>query len=439
MIMVSRREELRAAIKNRRRSKSIAAGSSVGRIAVGEVDRPKEVDSGCKPNDFTSSTPLDSTVSTADMSMSFDTSFNGGNTESNSPMMAPPAAPAVGYNTPNVKRRVRFGGSSGGGAHSPIEESMLNKNQMSPKMPAESFEWTSSLTPEMGLTPIKDDQTPVDDFYPFGEESDDEFAGLEFPAVKIQFDGDEVGASSSPVGDSNDMDSIKKVQINNGAKTSKSSSVKKPSVKEDMLLQLREENERLKNELKEASEEAGTLDAAGALVDESSRIDTADESTLFLENSILDTSFYENSAVTGNVNEDSQDYYSVDEGASYNSRSEGDWVNVTLDSDLGSVSIGSTINITYNAMDAGPSSSTLRQALRHQKADSYTSTCPSVIEEIKGTCEDARNAFNQVLNAFFVSLDDVDKTADAMSGVKKDLLVSHTDKYVPCEFKSRGA
>lgn len=422
VIMISRREEIKAAIKNRRRSKR---QSSVGRIAVGEVDRPKdkEFDAGCKPNNVSSSIPLDSTVSTASVTMSFDTSFNSGNTEINSPVMASPAAP-IGCNTPTVKKRVRFGGSSDGGAHSPIGDNMLNKNQILPKMPAESFEWTSSLTPEIGLTPIKDDQIRVDDFYPFGEDSDDEFAALEYPVVKIQFDEDEVGALSSPVG-VNDMTSISRERLN-GTKTSQSSPAKTSSVKQDMLLKLREENERLKNELKEASEEAGTLDAAGALVDERSHVDTADESTLFLENSILDTSFYENNADTGIVNED------IDEGASYNSRSQGDWVDVTLDSDLGSVSMGSSINNTHNVLDPGPSSSTLRKALRHQRrTDSFTSTCPSVFEELKGTCEDASNAFNQVLNAFFVSLDDVDKTAEAMSGVKKDLRVSHTDKFVP--------
>lgn len=400
--MVSRREELKATIKNRRRSKSFAAGSSASRIAVGGVDRPKDeqVDAGCKPNNVTSSIPLDSTVSTASMSMSFDTSFNSGNTEINSPVMASPAAPAVGFNTPTVKKRVRFGDSFDGGAHSPIGENMLNKNQTPPKMPAESFEWTSSLTPVMGLTPIKDNQTPVDDFYPFGEDSDDEFAALEFPAVKIQFDEDEVGALSSPVG-VNDMISTR--ERLDGTKSSQSSSVMMSSFRQDMLRKLREENERLKNELKEASEEAGTLDAAGALVDvviplvdESSRVDTADESTLFLENSILDTSFYEHNADT---NEDTNDF---DEGASYNSRNQGDWVDVTLDSDLGSVSMGSAINTTHNVLDPGPSSSTLRQALRHQrKTDSFTPACPSVFEEIEGTCEDASNAFNQVLNVFF--------------------------------------
>ena len=432
--MIRRREGLKATIKNRRRSKSFvtdnAAGSSVGRHAVGEVDRPKdkEADAWCKPNNVTSSILLDSTVSTASMSMSmsFDTSFNSDNTEIRSPVMASPAA--AGCSTPIVKKRVRFGGSLNDSAHSPMGEDMLNKNQTSPKMLAESFEWTSSLAPEINLTPIKDDPTAENDWYPFGEDSDDEFSAIEFPAIKIHFDEDEVGemqdkvgALASPVG-VNDMNSF----TLNGTKTSRSSSVNTSSAKQDMLLKLREENERLKNELREASEEAGTLDAAGALVDESSRVDTADESTFF-ENSLLDTSFYERAAHADIGNEDI-----LDEGAS-----QGDWVDVTLDSDLGSDTMESAIKITHNAMDVSPSSSTLRKALRHQrKKASVTSFCPSVYEELKGTYEDVSNSFNQVLCAFFVSLDDVDKTVDAMSAVKKDLRVSHTDKFVPHELKS---
>ena len=451
--MIRRREELKTTFKNRRRGKSFAsdhsaAGSSVGRIAVGEVGKPKEVDPWCKRNNVTSSSTLgDVTAST--VSISFDTSFNSGNEEMASP------TPAIEYcSTPTVKTVISYDDHSPlmRENHQTLMQLQTNKgaSDVFPSTPAESVKWTSSLTPETGLTPEKD-QRPDNDWDPFGDDEDDEFVAQASPAAKILFDASPVGV--------NDMDSFSRKQMD-VTKTSQPSSVKKPSAKDDMLRSLREENERLKNEIREASEEAGTLDAAGALVDERSGGDIADECTLeegtlatsfyegtvetgMLEEGTINTSFYEDTVDTGIVDDGTltTDFYTIDEGAaSYNSRSEGDWDEVSLESEIGSVTSGSPRKRknARNVTDAGPSSPTLRQALRrHGNTGAVTSTCPSVFEELMGTYEDASDAFNQVLNAFFVSLDDVDKTSDAISGVKEQLRFSHTDKFVPISTKER--
>jgi len=452
--MIRRREELKTTFKNRRRGKSFAsdhsaAGSSVGRIAVGEVGKPKEEDPWCKRNNVTSSSTLhDVTAST--VSISFDTSFNSGNEgiTSTSPVIED-------CSTPTVKKVISYDDHSPlmKENHQTLMQLQTNKgaSDVFPSTPAESVKWTSSLTPETGLTPEKD-QSSDNDWDPFGDDDDDEFAAQASPAAKILFDASPVGV--------NDMDSFSRKQMD-VTRTSQPSSVKKSSAKEDMLRSLREENERLKNEIREASEEAGTLDAAGALVDERSGGDIADECTLeegtlatsfyegiietgMLEEGTINTSFYEDTVDTGIVDEGTltTDLYTVDEGAaSYNSRSEGDWDEVSLESEFGSDTSGSPRKRknARNVTDAGPSSPTLRQALRrHGNTGAVTSTCPSVFEELMDTYEDASDAFNQVLNAFFVSLDDVDKTSDAISGVKEQLRFSHTDKFVPISTKDVG-
>jgi len=455
--MIRRREELHATIKSRRRGKGFAndhsaagAGSPVGKTAVGK-DKTKEsdLDPWCKRSNVTYSSPLDVTVSTTSMSTNcFDKSFNSGETDINAHVASPD-----GCSTPIVNKMVRFGISFDDGDRSSMREKILNKNQthssrasvVSPEMPAESSGWTSSLSPEMGLTPEKaekEDRGPFsddadNDWDPFGGNAD-EFA-LESPTVKVSFDDVEVGALESPAPVCvNDMKAFTRKELDK-TKTSQSSSVKKSSVKEEMRLSLREENERLKNEIKEASEEAGTLDAAEALVQESYRGSIADECTL--EEGTLETSFYEDTVDTGIVDEGTleTDCDTIDEGASYNSRSQGDWDDVTLESDFESETLGSASaspprkrNSIRNVKHAGPSSRTLRQALRRQsKSGAVTSTCPLVFEELMGTYQDASDAFNQVLDAFFVSLDDVDKVSDAIGGVKKELCMSHSDRFAP--------
>lgn len=447
--MIRRREELRANIKSRRRGKSFApdldhnaAGSSVGRIAVGE-DMTKEAE-------VYSSSPLNVTASTTSMSINyFDTSFNSDETEVNAPVASPGD---VGCSTPIANKLVRIGNSFDVGDRSSLTQKVLTKNQthlssvVSPP-PPKMQGWTSSLSPKTGLTPEKKDLDSEKEWDPFSDDTDNdwdpfrgnadgELAALECSAIKISFDDDEVGAVESPVC-VNKMNSFTRKQLDE-SKTSRSSLEKKrSSVKEEMLHSLREENERLRNEIREASEEAGTLHAAEALVDESYRCSIADERTLE-EGTLESSTFYEDTVDTGIVDEGTLATYcySIDEGASYNSRSQGDWDDVTLESDLESgtlesVSASSLRNSSYtrNLNHAGPSSRTLRQALRRQsKSCAATSTC---FDEMTGTYQDACNAFNQVLNAFFVSLDDVDKVSDAIGGVKKELCMSHTDKFVP--------
>ena len=452
--MIRRREELRANIKSRRRGKSFAsdldhsaAGSSVGRIAVGE-DITKEADPCCNRSNVYSSSPLNVTASTTSMSINyFDTSFNSGETEINTPVDSPGG---VGCSTPIVNKMIRIGNSFDVGDRSSLTKKMLTENQThlsSVVSPTKMQGWTSSLSPKTGLTPEKKDLDsekewdPLsdhtdNDWNPFGGNADGELAALECSAIKISFDDDEVGAVESPVC-VNEMNSFTRKQLDE-PKTSLSSLEKEnSSVKEEMLHSFREENERLRNEIREASEEAGTLHAAEALVDESYRGSIADERTLE-EVTLESSTFYEDTVGVGIVDEGTQTTYcySIDEGTSYNSRSRGDLDDVTSESDLesgtlGSVSASSSRNSSYirNVNRAGPSSRTLRQALRRQsKSCAATST---FFDEMTGTYEDACNAFNQVLNAFFVSLDDVDKVSDAIGGVKKELCMSHTDKFVP--------
>ena len=222
--MIRRREELKTTFKNRRRGKSFAsdhsaAGSSVGGNAVGEVGQNKEVDPWCKRNNVTSSSTLDVTASTASVSISFDTSFNSGNSTS----------PVIEYcYTPTVKQVISYDDhSSMRENHQTLVQLQTNKgaSDVFPSTPAESVKWTSSLTPETGLTPEKD-QRPDNDWDPFGDDEDDEFVAQASPAAKILFDASPVGV--------NDMDSFSRKQMD-VTKTSQPSSVKKPSAKDDML------------------------------------------------------------------------------------------------------------------------------------------------------------------------------------------------------------
>jgi hypothetical protein len=431
-----RRELLRTRFISRRRSKicasddDCAAGSSVGSIriadAVGMMEPNDKDDPPCKRMIVSTSSPLHETASTADMGMSFDTSFNSSFMEIKSPTVIP-------------------------------------------TKPAKSVGWTSTPETEMGRTPEKD-QIP-DNGWNLFDDNDDEFAVAVTPSLHPFDDKVDVGAIASPVSD-NDIDSFTRKPFDK-TKTSQSSSVKTSSV---------HENKRLKDEIREAREEERILDA-GFLFDESSREDDADEGTLdegtpttsFYENIVetstvdegtlttefntldectlnegtLATSFYEGTIDTGIVGAGAptstfytRDEGTVDEGTldennvSYYSRSEAEWDDMTLESDFDSVTLGSKSprktmrENARNVKDAGPSSRTLRHALRHQSisVDVVTSTCPTIFEELMGTYEDANNAFSQVFNAFVVSFDDVDKIFDVISGVKEDLTMIYTPK-----------
>ena len=394
---MSSTEETRPTFLDRRESISCAAGSNDGRFSLrisdGEVAATtiKEVDSFCRQNGEPDPS-LDITASTASMNISFDTSFNSSNTDFRS---APPSTPMK---------------SNGSGWGTIPEKSWMNTPQ------------------EIGLI-TEELYSSENDWDPFSGDFDMIIPSPESPDAKIP-------THSSPCG-INDMSSFKQKEVDRN-KNSRSKSTN------DLLRSLRYENERLKNAIKETSEEAGTLDAAEALVDDSLLNESTDESAL--ENDMIDDSFYQGTVDSGIVDEGTltTDYYTIDEGtASYYSKSQVEWDDRTSESDFESVTLESnaspkrTKRHTRNTMDAGPSSQTLRQALRRQrKTGNVSYSCPPVLEELKGTYEDASNAFHQIINAFFVSPDDVAKTSEVISGSKKQLRMSHTDKFVPKSTKT---
>jgi hypothetical protein len=357
----------------------------------------------------TTSSPLHVTASTASMSMSFDTSFNSSIMEVKSSVME-------------------------------------------------------------GWAPEKDQRQTPDNYWNQFDDNDDEFAAI--TPTWLPFDDKvEGGASASPVS-VNDIDSftrkrfdkiktsqsssVKKSSVDK-TKTSQSSSVKKSSVHDDVLRSLREENERLKNLIREAREEEGTLDAAAGtlLFDESSSSDgaAARERTLF-------TSFDEGYIGTVTVDDGTPtttDLYTIDEGAAdegavadkgtlATSVIEGavDTVDTSAILETFEVAIVSgTVDELTNILDAVESEADweeddleddldLESELDSVQGKSgiITSTCTALYDELMGTYEDTNNAFSQVFNAFAISLDDFDEMTDVILGVKKELKKSHTDEFV---------
>jgi hypothetical protein len=471
IIMRRREQSRRGSSKILASDDNSAAGSSVGSMkiadAVGMMGKSNEDPWRKRSVVATSpSSPLNVTASTADVSMSFDTrSFNSSNIEIGK-------SPVIVSSRSTPINKDRFDVNFDDDDHSSMKDNMIPHKyetflQVQTNVIASGVspvEWTStpnkSWTPTpSGWTPEKD-QKPDIDWDPFDDDNNNGLAAAITSwrpfADKVEVGVLKVGALVSPVG-VNDIDSFTRKRFNE-TKTSQSSSVNISSVHDDVLRSLRDENKRLKNGIKEISEEEGTLDtAAGTLFNDSRREDaddegridegtlttncdalnegTADEGTL--DEGTLATSFYESTIATGT----STDHvYTLDEGTvSYYSGSEADWDDMTLESDFdSSFTLESATSPrkpkrknARNVMDAGPSSRTLRHALRHQtKSGAVTSTCLPMFEQWMVTYEDTNNAFSQVFNAFVVSLDDVDKLSDVIRDVKEDLKMSHTDKFV---------
>ena len=416
---------------------SNAAGSAVTSPVVGRVGNRK---SWFKKggNNVIASSPLNVTASTASMSdISFGTPASSILKKGlNTPASAVTPSPTAGGNaSSSSNRRVRFDCDERA-----MKEKVDNSKEdfmqlqldgsaqvVSPSSADKS--WTEGFNPFEDGNPFDSDGGGGDDEFNFIPLSPATPGTKLFDDVKFDTSGfsptgvyetdlfasqlhdakETVQSPSSPTAIINTTAGGDDVASPAGHQLSREEPSLNSSVNDDVIRSLQDENERLKTEVQSVSKGGRGValdEVTGGPLDISVLTDT-DTDTF---DGTYDESTYDEATLGESTYGDGT--------ATFYSECESDY---SFDDDVSLESVTFGGGNDFKVKEAGPSSGLLRHALRNQNNSGIACMCPTVFEEVIGTFEDANKTMNQLVNAFLISLDDVDNMSDVIRGSTTEL------------------
>ena len=403
---------------------SNAAGTAVTSPVVGRVSWFKK-----GGNNVIASSPLNVTASTASMS---DTSFGTPassilKNSLNTPGGTMTPSPTAGGNaSSSSNRRVRFDCDDRAMKEKAFDDSQEDYGSAQVVSPFSADKsWTEGFNPFEDGNPFDcdhggDDEfnfippspatpatNPFDDgkfdtpgFSPTGVYETDLFASKQLHDAK-----ETAQSPSSPTVIINTTAVDDDVASPAGHQLSREEPSLHSSVNDDVIRSLQDENERLKTEVQSVSEGGG-----GAL-------DEVEVGRLEIS-ALTDADTFDGTYDTYDEATHGESTYG-DGTASFYSECESDYSFDDDDVSLESVTFGGGND--FKVKEAGPSSGPLRLALRNQNNSGIACMCPAVLEEVWYTYEDANKTMNQLVNAFLISLDDIDNMSDVIRGSTTEL------------------
>ncbi len=431
--------------KNRRRrsvfsfgddESSVASSNAAGSAVTSPVGGVGNGKSWFKKggNNVVTSSPLNVTASTASMS---DTSFGTPASSILKNSLNTPTPTAGGYASSSSNRRVRFDCDEramkekvefdnsqedfiqlqlDGSAQvvSPFSAEKSWTEGFNPFEDGNPFDCDGGVDDEFNFTPpspATPGTNPFDDgkfdtpgFSPSGVYEIDLFASKQLHEPK-----ETAQSSSSPTVTINTTAVDDDVASPAGHQLSREEPSLNSSVNDDVIRSLQDENERLKTEVQSVSEGGG-----GAL--DEVKVGPLEVSALTDTDTFDGT--YEGTHDEATLGESTYDGTHDDGTATFYSECESDY---SFDDDVSLESVTFGGGYDFKAKEAGPSSGPLRHALRNQKNSGIACMCPAVVEEVWYTYEDANKTMNQLVNAFLISLDDIDNMSDVIRGSTTEL------------------
>ena len=417
---------------------SNAAGSAVTSPVVGRVGNRK---SWFKKggNNVIASSPLNVTASTASMS---DTSFGTPassilkNSFLNTPASAATPSPTAGGNaSSSSNRRVRFDCDERAmkekvefdNSREEVMQLQLDGSAQVVSPFSADKSWTEGFNPFQDGNPFDCDDDGDDEFRfippspatpgtnSFGKFDTPGFSPTgvyetDLFASQLHDAKETAQSSSSPTAIINTTAGDDDVASPAGHQLSREEPSLNSSVNDDVIRSLQDENERLKTEVQSVSK-----GGRGVALDEVTG-GPLDVSVLTDTDTFDGT--YEGTYDEATLGESTYDGTHDDGTATFYSECESDY---SFDDDVSLESVTFGGGNDFKVKEAGPSSGPLRHALRNQNNSGIACMCPTVFEEVIGTYEDANKTMNQLVNAFLISLDDVDNMSDVIRGSTTEL------------------